>query len=225
MNSIILTGASRGLGRELHKLLVLDDLPSGQRIFISRRPLAEAHASYRYIQADLGQQDGLNIGLDIAPDSKVVVFINNAGTIEPIGKAVDVPALDIESALRINCLGPLSLAQQLAVETRKISARLFILNVSSGAARRPIKGWMAYCVSKAAAVMAFDVLAAENDHVEVLHFDPGVMDTDMQSHIRQQAAEAMPDVELFRGFKTDHALKGPREVAEQIISVVREVIR
>lgn len=225
MNSIILTGASRGLGHELHKLLVLDDLPSGQRIFISRRPLAEAHASHRYIQTDLGQQDGLKISLDIAPDSKVVVFINNAGTIEPIGKAVDVPALGIESALRINCLGPLSLAQQLAVETREIGARLFIFNISSGAARRPIKGWMAYCVSKAAAVMAFDVLAAENDHVEVLHFDPGVMDTDMQSHIRQQAAEFMPDVELFREFKTSHALKSPREVAEQIVSIMRDVIR
>lgn len=225
MNSIILTGASRGLGRELHKLLVSDELPSGQRIFITRRPLAEAHASHLYIQADLGQLDNLNISLDIAPDSKAVVFINNAGTIEPIGKAVDVPALSIDSAFRINCLGPLSLIQQLAVETREIGARLFIFNVSSGAARRPIKGWMGYCVSKAAAVMAFDVLAAENDHVEVLHFDPGVMDTDMQSHIRQQAADVMPDVGLFRGFKTDQALKSPREVAEQIVSIVRDVIR
>ncbi|MEE1949595.1 SDR family NAD(P)-dependent oxidoreductase [Pseudomonas alcaligenes] len=225
MNSIILTGASRGLGRELHKLLALDELPFGQRIFITRKPLAEAHASHLYIQADLEQLDDLNISLDIAPDSKVVVFINNAGTIEPIGKAVDVSALSIESALRINCLGPLSLAQQLAVETREIGARLFILNVSSGAARRPIKGWMGYCVSKAAAVMAFDVLAAENDHVEVLHFDPGVMDTDMQSHIRQQSAEIMPDVEIFRGFKADYALKTPQEVAEQIVSIVRSVIR
>lgn len=225
MNSIILTGASRGLGHELHKLLVLDDLPSGQRVFISRRPLVETHVNHRYIQADLGRKDGLNTSLDIAPDSKVVVFINNAGTIEPIGKAVDMLTLNIENALRVNCLGPLSFAQQLAVETRGIGARLFILNVSSGAARRPIKGWMAYCVSKAAAVMAFDMLAAENDHVEVLHFDPGVMDTDMQNHIRQQTADVMPDVELFRGFKTDQALKSPREVAEEIVSIVRDVIR
>lgn len=224
MNSIILTGASRGLGHELHKLLVLDDL-LGQCIFISRRPLAESHVNHRYIQADLGQTDGLNTNLGIGADSKVVVFINNAGTIEPIGKAIDMPTFNIENALRVNCLGPLSLAKHLAVETREIGARLFILNVSSGAARRPIKGWMAYCVSKAAAVMAFDVLAAENGHVEVLHFDPGVMDTDMQSHIRRQVADVMPDVELFKGFKAGQTLKKPREVAEQIISIVRDIIR
>ena len=224
MNSIVLTGASRGLGHELHRLLVLEDLPLGPRIFISRRPLSETHLNHQYIQADLAQKNKFNTSL-INPESKVVVFINNAGTIEPIGKAIDVSALSFENALRVNCLGPVSLAQQLAVETGGIGARLFILNVSSGAAHRPIKGWMAYCVSKAAVVMAFDVLAAENDHIEVLHFDPGVMDTDMQSYIRQQSTDLMPDVELFRNFKTSKALKSPREVAVEIISIVRDVIR
>lgn len=224
MNSIILTGASRGLGYALHDLLVQADLP-GQRIFISRKPLADAREGFQYVQADMGQVESHPMSLNIAPDSKVVVLISNAGTIEPIGKAVEVTALGMEIALRVNCLGPLALAQQLALEAGKIGARLFILNVSSGAACRPIKGWMAYCVSKAAAVMALDVLAAENEHIEVLHFDPGVMDTDMQDHIRQQPADVMPDVDLFRGFKVEHALKSPREVAEQIVSIVRDAIR
>lgn len=224
MNSIILTGASRGLGHELHELLVQEELP-GQRIFISRKPLTNTREDYQYIQADLGQGDLNAMTLDIAQDSRTLVFINNAGTIEPIGKAVEVPLLGMEAALRVNCLGPLAIAQLLTVEAAKIGARLFILNVSSGAARRPIKGWIAYCVSKAAAVMAMDALAAENDHVEVLHFDPGVMNTDMQRHIRQQSTETMPDVELFRGFKTNCVLKSPREVAEKIISIVRDVVR
>jgi len=224
MNAIILTGASRGLGYELHDLLVRENFPMAQRIFISRKSLGETHEGYQYIQADFDQHGGMNIKIDILPNTKFVVFISNAGTIEPIEKAVDVPFFSMESALRVNCLGPLTLAQQLAVKAKSVGARLFVLNISSGAAHRPVKGWMAYCVSKAAAVMALDVLAAENDHVKVLHFDPGVMNTEMQGHIRLQRAEVMPDVELFKGFSTNHALKNPREVAEQIMSIVRDVI-
>lgn len=224
MNTVILTGANRGLGRELHRLVVMNDSPMVQGIFISRGPLREAEAGHHYVQADLGKKEVFNTALEISQGTKKVVFINNAGTIEPIGRAVDISAVDIEYAMRVNCVGPSSLAQQLISATKAIGASLFILNVSSGAARRPIKGWMAYCVSKAAAVMAFDVLAAENEHVEVLHFDPGVMDTDMQSCIRQQAVDVMPDVELFRGFKIQQTLKSPQEVAEQIMSIVKGLI-
>ncbi len=224
MNMVILTGANRGLGRELHRLIVMDGSPVAQGIFISRGLLSEAEAGYQYVQVDLGEKNAFNTVLEIAPGTKRVVFINNAGTIEPIGRAVEIPALDIEHAMRVNCLGPLSIVQQLTIATKAVGASLFILNVSSGAARRPIKGWVAYCVSKAAAVMAFDVLAAEHEHVEVLHFDPGVMDTDMQSCIRQQTLDVMPDVEVFRDFKVHQTLKSPQEVAEQIMSIVKSLI-
>jgi benzil reductase ((S)-benzoin forming) len=225
MNSIILTGATRGLGQELHNILVKNSLPSEKCFFVSRKPVSEPNEGCKYIQADFSKQGELDFRLDIKPETKVVVFISNAGTIEPIGKAEDVLAPDLERALRINCTGPLTLAQQLVTKTRDVGARLFVLNVSSGAARRPIKGWMAYCVSKAAVVMALDVLAVENDHVTIQHFDPGVMDTDMQSHIRCQSADVMPDVGLFQEFKNEHVLKSPREVAENIIAIVRDVLR
>ena len=224
MNSIILTGANRGLGQELHNIIVKNIPTAAKCIFVSRKPVSEPSEGSEYIQADFGKQGGLDFGFDFGAETKAVVFINNAGTIEPIGKAEDILASDLERALRVNCTGPLTLAQQLVIKTREVGARLFILNVSSGAARHPIKGWMAYCVSKAAAVMALEVLAMENVHVTVQHFDPGVMDTDMQKHIRGQSADVMPDVGLFQGFKNDQALKSPREVAENIIAIVREAL-
>lgn len=225
MNSIIVTGANRGLGQELHNMLVQENLPLAKCFFVSRKPVSELHEGCEYIQADFGKQEELGLNMDIEPDTKNVVFISNAGTIEPIGKAESLLSSDLERALRVNCMGPLALSQQLVIKTRKVGARLFVLNVSSGAAHRPIKGWLAYCASKAAAVMALDVLAAENDHVKVLHFDPGVMDTDMQSHIRRQSVDVMPDVALFQEFKNEQALKSSREVAVKIISIVREVLR
>lgn len=226
MNSIILTGFSGGLGREIHDLLIKAEIP-GWLIFISRGHRIEEKEGITYLQIDLGEavHEAAVLKLEIATDSKKVVFINNAATIRPIGNAVNISPSSIEEAMRVNCLGPLCLAQHLTNETQKIGAKLFILNVSSGAAHHPVKGWLSYCVSKAAAVMAFDVLTAENDHIEVLHYDPGVMDTDMQYYIRQQSKDIMPDVDLFKGFMEDGILKKPREVAEQVISIVLQEIQ
>lgn len=224
MHSIIVTGANRGLGKELHDMLIENELLFGNLLFISRVPVAEPHKSCRYIQTDFGGQSCLDLTSAISSDSKAVVFINNAGTIEPIGKAQNIAVSDMENALRINCTAPLAISQQLVRKTKELGARLLVLNVSTGAARRPVNGWMAYCASKAAAVMALDVLASENDHVEVLHFDPGVMDTDMQSYIRSKSTNIMPEVDFFRELKTDGALKNPREVAENIIDVVRDFL-
>ncbi|MDX3895328.1 SDR family NAD(P)-dependent oxidoreductase [Pusillimonas sp.] len=222
MITVILTGANRGLGHELHQLLV-EGSPSIQGIFISRQPLPSVREQDIYIQADFEHDDLRELALKLSLTSKVIVFINNAGTIEPIAKAVELDQTSMENALRVNCMAPLVLAQRLALEAEKNGGRLLILNISSGAARRPIKGWMAYCVSKAAAVMALDVLAAENNHIEVRHIDPGVMDTRMQEHIRRQSPATMPDVGAFQNFKEQQVLKEPKEVAEHIIGIVQDM--
>lgn len=222
MNSIILTGANRGLGREIHDILVNSNSISADCTFISRKPVEEPHLQCKYIQLDFMDMEYQNFKLNVAPETKTVIFISNAGTIEPIGKSAAISVAEMEKALRINCTGPLALAQRLSLKAKERDARLHIINISSGAAHHPVKGWMAYCASKAAALMALDVLALENSHVTVQHFDPGVMDTDMQRHIRDQSEESMPDVGLFQDFKNNHALKSPREVAENIVMSVRE---
>jgi benzil reductase ((S)-benzoin forming) len=221
MNSIILTGANRGLGHALHEALAQETWQA-HCVFLSRKPLNDQRQEFNYLHLDFGNPDLIISPFDIPSDSKSIIFINNAGTIEPIGKAAEIPRIQIEHAMRINCLSPLSLAQQLSRQALRLNARLFILNISSGAAHRPIKGWAAYCVSKAAAVMAFDVLAAENDHVDVIHLDPGVMDTDMQTHIRQRSSEEMPGVETFRELAASSSLKNPLDVAEQVMSIIRK---
>lgn len=219
-----MTGGNRGLGYELHKLLTQKTLPLAQRIFILRNALGTPQEGCEYIQADL-EKDFISWKFNVSDDSKVVVFINNSGTVEPIEKAVNLEVEDLERAMKINCIAPFSIVKYLTLETKRIDAKLFVLNISSGAAKRPINGWLAYCVSKAAVIMSMDVLAAENEHVTVLHFDPGVMDTDMQSYIRHQNSETMPSIDVFRGYKNDNSLKQPREVAEKIFAIVREAIQ
>jgi len=57
-----------------------------------------------------------------------------------------------------------------------------IVNVSSGAAHRPLEGWSAYCAGKAGLAMVTRSIALETagKAVRVFGFSPGTIDTDMQ---------------------------------------------
>ncbi|XP_010793536.1 sepiapterin reductase b isoform X2 [Notothenia coriiceps] len=46
-----------------------------------------------------------------------------------------------------------------------------------------LPSWVLYCTAKAARNMMFSVLAKEQQHVKVLSYSPGPMDTDMQKEI------------------------------------------
>ena len=61
-----------------------------------------------------------------------------------------------------------------------------IVNVSSGAAMRPLEGWSAYCTGKAGLAMLTRAIALENpdNGIRVFGFQPGTTDTDMQVTIR-----------------------------------------
>ena len=61
-----------------------------------------------------------------------------------------------------------------------------IVNVSSGAALRPLEGWSAYCSGKAGLAMLTQAIALETQGkgIRVFGFQPGTTDTDMQVLIR-----------------------------------------
>jgi NAD(P)-dependent dehydrogenase (short-subunit alcohol dehydrogenase family) len=61
-----------------------------------------------------------------------------------------------------------------------------IINLSSGAALRPLEGWSAYCAAKAGLAMLTRSLALEYGEagIRAFGFAPGVVDTDMQAEIR-----------------------------------------
>ncbi|MGE8167415.1 SDR family NAD(P)-dependent oxidoreductase [Pseudomonas putida] len=225
MRSFIVTGVNRGLGKAIRECLSVDDFDLDQKIFLSRYLLNDKDSCARR-ESDLAydfSEGSLDFSaITINSEVRQIVFISNAGVIEPIGAATDIDTVQIASALQVNCLSPLKLAQHLASHSKVTGIPLLIIDVSSGAASRPVKGWLSYCVSKAAAKMAFDVMASENPHVKVVHFDPGVMDTKMQEIIRGQSESSMPDVEVFRGFKADDRLKSPADVAHEVLRIIIE---
>lgn len=90
-----------------------------------------------------------------------------------------------------------------------------VLTISSGAAHRPLRGWGAYCATKAGAYMLYQLLAEElrDRDIAVGSLRPGVVDTPMQDHIRELSPADFPAVERFRALKAEGGLVDPSDVA------------
>jgi benzil reductase ((S)-benzoin forming) len=100
---------------------------------------------------------------------------------------------------------------------------LTFVNISSGAANRPIAGWATYCSSKAFTKMFFDVLATQtknNPDIKIKTIDPGVIDTSMQQLIRNANNHDFPEQPIFRQLNEEGKLRKPSDVAEEIIKEI-----
>ena len=230
MKAVVITGISSGLGRSLFKILADSEF---KIVGISRRFLPEQtqkaqHSGGRIVllKADLAAawQDlgvpHLRQTLEQI-DCTDIVFVSNAGTIHPVSSAERADPVTVRDAMAVNMLAPMLLVRELSAHVRRIGGNLAILNVSSGAASRPIAGWSSYCSAKAGIRMFLDVVAEENadqSAVRVVHIDPGVLDTGMQETIRKSDKSDMPSRDVFVRLEEEGRLRNPDDVARELVS-------
>lgn len=141
------------------------------------------------------------------------ILINNAAT---EGVTARLEALDPEewaAELATNLNGPFYCARA-ALPPMRACGWGRILNVTSGAAHRPIPGKGAYSVAKAGLDHLTRALAAElgdtGPGVAVAAVNPGVMDTEMQGRLRSSPER---DMDVFRQAQTAGLLRPPEEAA------------
>jgi benzil reductase ((S)-benzoin forming) len=100
-----------------------------------------------------------------------------------------------------------------------------VLNISSGAAQRPVDGWAAYCASKTALNALSETTQKEQDlrgsGVRVWALAPGVVDTAMQAHIRTAAVGQFSEAGKFAGYKAEGQLQAPATVASSLANWLR----
>ena len=230
MKTIVITGVSSGLGKSFFSRLSQSD---SQLIGISRTfsneqiELAKARPDrICLLETDLATSwqvlDTKPLELALARFAcDELVFISNAGTIQPISPVGMAAAEAIRDSMAVNMLGPMMFARVLTDHVRRLNGRLTILNISSGAATRAIAGWSSYCSAKAGIHMFFDVLAAESagaSQVRITQIDPGVLDTGMQKAIRSAERSDMPARDDFIRLKKEGKLRDPEDVASEIVS-------
>jgi NAD(P)-dependent dehydrogenase (short-subunit alcohol dehydrogenase family) len=186
MPTAIVTGASRGLGLALARVLagwewrlVIDgrdaaDLTSARAVLSER---TEVIALAGDVADEAHRRD-----LIAAAGPGFDVLVNNASTLGPSPQPAlaDYPLDALEAVYRVNVLAPLRLAQ-LALPLLREGGR--IVNVTSDAAVEPYEGWGGYGSSKAALEQLTAILAAEHPDLRVYAVDPG----DMRTRMHQEA--------------------------------------
>lgn len=225
----MVTGASRGLGLALARGL----LASGATVITLARThnaelAAEAQqlgASLRQIPCDLADTAAVEsaaglLGGALPSGAGRYLLFNNAATLDPVGLADSfLDAQAIQRAFTLNVAAVMVLTAAFLRAT-PVQADRRIVNISSGAGRKPTAGWSVYCATKAALDHYSRVLALENPGVRVAALAPGVIDTSMQQHIRSSDRRQFPDLDRFLSLHEQNQLAAPEAVARKILDHV-----
>lgn len=233
----ILTGASRGLGLAMARQLLTTD---GVLLCIARRTsdalAQEAVARGTHLEQwaqDLADTQEAAERLERwlhslhSPSLASATLINNAGVIPRIGPIDDCPPEELTRALRVGLEAPMLLTAAFLRVTGAWVRQGWegprkVLNISSGLGRRAMAAQAPYCAAKAgldhfSRCTALDE-ARRPQGARVVSLAPGVIDTDMQTHLRAGDPAAFPDRDRFIGLKTQGQLTSPDDAARQVLA-------
>lgn len=222
MKLLLITGGCRGLG-----LALCEQYKSRGYTILEFSRSAPHEFS---VQTDLAhpEQNRLSVSKAIAAidDSTLqeLVVISNAGTLHPIGPASTKPYDERVENLNINFVSAISVLSEAVVRFQTVPCRKVIANISSGAALRGVFGWSLYCAAKAGMESFIRSLAVEQQaqpHPFIpVNIDPGVIDTEMQAHIRSTARSEFMELERFIQRKEQGLLVPPEQVAAAVIRIL-----
>ncbi len=236
MNYYIITGASSGIGAAIAESFV----ETGNTIFcVSRRKnkdlmnmAGDAGVALEYISMDLsrtGKLSGLmeRIFRKISREgAERLVLVNNAGVLEPIGPSQHNSADDIHRSVAVNLTAPMVLTSNFIRLGAGYRVPKTVVNLSSGAGKRPIFGWSSYCATKAGLDLYTRTVGLEQEGKEfpvtIYAFAPGVVDTPMQERIRKTAPGMFRDRDRFIAYQEEGNLIDPAHAAGEIKKLILE---
>ena len=222
LNLVWISGASSGIGAALAASVPLEDAVV---IDISRRG---GTPGTEHLSADLADPASWSlVAEDFARrleafDGDRVVFVHNAGTLEPmVPAAVADPAVYVRGVL-LNSAAPQVLGQAFLRAVDRLICEQHLVMLSSGAAGMPYEGWTAYGAGKAAVDQWVRSAGLEQERREVpcrvIAVAPGVVDTPMQRQIRESTE--FPRAERFRDLYAGGGLTEPADAARGIWSLL-----
>jgi len=222
----IVTGAGRGIGKATAIALAR----AGAAVVLAARSEGEINGVATEIKAfggrcvaiptdvsDLMQVDQLLV-LTLRAFGHVDILVNNAAALHPIGKVWETSPKAWQRLIEINVMGPYLCARAVLPHMLdRGSGR--IINVSSGAAESNLEGISAYTTSKAALERFSSTLAAEvaGTGIVVTTFRPGIVDTTMQTEMRNTPTQRFPKAGLWQKWHQTGQLRPAVEPAQAIL--------
>jgi NAD(P)-dependent dehydrogenase (short-subunit alcohol dehydrogenase family) len=235
MTSVLITGASRGIGRA--SALALDraghDVIAGVRDEeAGRRLAAEASGRLRIVHLDVTDHGSVQAAAEAAGD-RLDALVNNAGI--AVGGVVEALDLgDLRRQLDVNVVGQVAVTQALLPALRAASGRVVFISSVSGRVSAPVM--TPYTASKFALEAIADGLRVELRPwgVRVVLVEPGSIDTDIWRGADEQFSATLAAMSEEHRRLYDGLLTGSRKLiratakraapAEKVVKVVEQAV-
>lgn len=215
---VYITGVSGGIGRAL----ALTFLERGYSVSGIGRHSTIVHPHYSFTACDLSDLRAV-AEFCFETSENGCVLINNAGIIGPQKRISDQKSDDLLNVMNVNILAPMLLCRQFLVQV-PAEFKTVIINISSGAANRPIPSWATYCASKIALDRFSETIQLEEKEkgrdIAVYSVAPGIVNTSMQAEIRSADPDHFSSLKLFQERYENNELLAPEEVAEKLMQLL-----
>jgi 3-oxoacyl-[acyl-carrier protein] reductase len=190
IKTLLVTGASKGIGLSIVHSLLEDKEINYQMILIARdsdtysNVIKDIQSKYKNkiipLKCDLGNAKELDKTLKeiVNLNIKIDILVNNAGYTNP-ESFLDVEIDDFRHTLEVNVISPFKIIQALFKSGNHIK-HIVNLGSTSGIGARP--GWLTYAASKAAMISMSDTLREELNvfGTNVVCISPGRCATDLR---------------------------------------------
>ncbi|KAK6501129.1 hypothetical protein TWF481_008977 [Arthrobotrys musiformis] len=199
---VVLTGAGRGIGLAILQHLL--SLPTPPNILAVTRTITPAlkslsvtHSNLETVSVDFSSSpsdlkseiQSSIIDVAVSRWGRIDSLVLNHGMLDPVAKVRDADVNEWEVTFRTNFLSNVEIVKAASGELRRVGGR--VVMVSSGAAVGVYTGWGAYGASKAALNHLNQTLALEEPDITTVAIRPGVVDTDMQTALREVHGKVM----------------------------------
>ncbi len=223
MNSVLITGASRGIGKQIAKRFATCDGDSkfSRLILLSRKSetfsetIEELKSVARpgieiipyYIDLSSREEIVSLVHTVYSELGNVDIIINNAGYTNPISFQ-EIEYDDFVYTLKVDLLAPFSLVQEFIKMGNKFR---YVINIASTAGIKGRAGWLTYSASKSAIITMSDVMRQELAVMgtRVICLSPGRCATDLRRRLA-------PEEDLT-------TIMQPEHVSEVILMLLSDV--
>lgn len=217
MTSVLITGASRGIGRAI----AIELAARGHRVIATARQAEDLDGLDvdQHLRLDVTDQASIDQALHDA--GAVDVLVSNAGTTVR-APLENVPIAELEALFQLNTFGPLRVVQGLLPAMRERGAgRLVFISSIQGRLVLPIIG--PYGASKWALEAIAETLAIETSHfgVKVSVVQPGTVSSGGAERAKSFFTENDPYLPLYEQLGV---LRGESVTPQEVAATVADTI-